>query len=128
MSIDSLKHLPDPSFPESLHGKIMRRVLFLKFRTMLVLVHAFLLVNLGVLVHSIAVHISQHGSFGILQQILQDFELSTDYFGSLFSMTAAVLPVHLILISLLNLGLILYVGFLTLELKKYLSKPLAKIS
>ena len=128
MNIDSLKNLPDLTVPDGLHGKIMRRVLFLKFRTMLVLVHAFLLVNLGLLVNSITVHIAQHGSFGILQQVLQDFDLSADYFGSLFSMTFAVLPVHLILISLLNIALILYVGFLSLELKKYVSKPLAKTS
>ncbi len=121
MSHNSLKNMPEMEFPQNLHAKIMRRIMFYKFRTALLLLSAFLAANLGLIIYRISVHVSEFQSFAILSSILKDFELSWEYLSSLLSMGAEVLPLNLLVFGVINAALLAYLISLSFKFKKLIN-------
>lgn len=125
MNNQTLKNLSDIEFPQVLHAKIMRRIMFIKFRSVLILSITFLVINFAFLIHRIWVHVSTAQSFAILTDFLQDFELSGEYIRSLFSVSKELLPVNLIFSALLNGVILYYFISLSVQFKKFLIKSVA---
>ncbi len=114
----AIKEMSEIELPPGLHGRIMRRLLFLKFRTPFIAVISLLIMNLAVsMVRVWELWESSEGTF-VLSFSWQDFELSLGGLRDFFSALYDVTPVMWIGVVVLNLLLVAYVAHFPVALRK----------
>lgn len=113
-----VKNLPEPEFPEGLHGKIMERIAFLRFRTPFVIITSLLILNLVVSGWRIWLRIGDNDGFMVIKALLDGFEFSADYFNDFFNTIYNTLPLWALGVFIINAFLTVYVIYVSRYLKK----------
>ena len=113
-----IKTMTEVDFPDGLHGKIMRRVLFLKLRKPFLIINLALFLNLMVSGWRIWARILENNSLSALEAIWDGFELSFNYVSTFISTAFETLPIWSISIFIVNIFLIGYVFFIASQLRK----------
>ena len=115
----TIKELPEMEFPNNLHGKIMRKVSFLKFRFPVITVILLLTINTILTGSHFISKISRVESVSILKDLFSRFEFSSSFFANLKEVITDYFPTTSLIIVLINIILIAYVLYLGYSLKKY---------
>ena len=101
--INDLKNMEDSALPDELHGRIMRKIYFLKFRVpfmFLIILSAVNLINSGWYFFSRAADMQ---TFSIINTLAGQFEFNFDYFTGLISAALENAPINLLLVFMINL-------------------------
>lgn len=106
---DAIKELSEIEVPAGLHGKIMRRLLFLKFRTPFVVVVSLLLMNLAVSGVRMWQEWSDMEASALVSFLVSNLEFSArgilDFLVTVYDVT----PVGWLTVFIMNLLLVIYV-------------------
>lgn len=106
--IYDLNKIPDSDPPFNLHGKIMKKIYFLKLRTPLYVLIALSAVNLIYSAWHFFANAAEMQTFSIVRTMLEQFELSFDYFAGLFAVILENTSLNLVWPLAINLILIFY--------------------
>lgn len=104
-----LEGLAEADFPAGLHGRIMRRVAFLRFRTPMLAVLAVLAFNVAISGWRLWTAIEENALLSILQGLFAGFEMSQAFFGDVLRALLDALPLGSFAILLVNVFLAVYV-------------------
>lgn len=104
-----IQELEDVELPDGLHGRIVRQLLFLQFRTPFTIVVSLLIVNLLVSGWHIWVRVSENNAIEVLRIIIASFEFSSSYLSNVMQTVTDLFPISLIASFILNLALVTYV-------------------
>ncbi len=105
---EKIKQLSELEFPEGLHGKIMRKLAFLQFRTPFLVVVGFLLLNLVFSGFSIWVRVAGTGAVDTFRIMLGGFEWNTTSLSQLASAASDLFPIGLMTSFCINVLLFAY--------------------
>jgi len=119
---EKLKSFPEIDFHPTLHAKIMRRLIFLKFRTPFLIIASLLACDLFVSGWHLWIKLVERDTISILQSISQGIELNQDYLISFIQTAIKAVPVGSLIIFVINLLLISYFAYLSFGLKKLPTK------
>ena len=128
-----MKEMEEVPFPENLHRRIMRRVLFLKFRVPFVIL--FLLLTVNLTISALRLQSQMEGvdssiGFFLMENRVLEFYIERDIlalpaveafpvlFSDLFSLTIDFLPITAMVSLLINLLLVGFIGTMFVRLKK----------
>lgn len=115
---EKIKNFPEPEFPKGLHGKIMERIAFLRFRTPFIIVTSFLVLSLMVSGWRIYLHIGDNDGFAVIKALLEGFEFNVDYLNDFWDVISNTLPLWSIAIFIVNAFLTVYVILVSRHLRK----------
>jgi hypothetical protein len=115
---EKLQNLENLEFPKNLHGKIMQKLIFLKFRTPFLIVVSLLASNLFASGWYIWLNLKENASIETATILLEDTDLSASSFLNIFSTFKEIFPVSLMLGFLVNLCLVIYLWFVFYSFKK----------
>lgn len=118
-NLNDIKNLTDQDLPADLHGKIIKKIYFMKLRAPLLFLSILSAINLAESGWHLFSKASEMETFSIIHTLAGQFELSFDYFASLFAATVENAPLHSVLPFVINL--ILMISLL------YLIKIFAKV-
>lgn len=107
----TIKDMSEIEFPEGLHGKILRRILFLKFRTPFVVVMTLLILNLIISGFRIWERLLDAEAFTILSLLWETLEFNLAGVGQFLTDIYDVLPVGYLVLFAINLLAFAYIGF-----------------
>ncbi|MBI3626934.1 hypothetical protein HY224_02725 [Candidatus Uhrbacteria bacterium] len=119
-----IKLVEETEFPGGLHEKIMRKLMFLQFRTPFLIVVSLLLLNLAFTGWHIWTRLIDNDGTQVLQSLLSNFEWDFDYLNSLFGLVNEVLPWRSIIAFGIESLLVAYVFYLSATFKKMPQKLL----
>lgn len=105
----TIKELRDIEFPPGLHGKIMRRLLFLRFRTPFLVITSLLLLNLIVSGWRLWQRLIEVEAPMFLSILVNNFEWSLDSFKEIFETAVELVPASTLTVFLINLLVLTYV-------------------
>lgn len=114
----TIKELSDIQFPAGLHGKIMRQLVFLKFRTPFMVVVSLLSANLIFNVWRMGERFSEEGFATLMSIFLDNFEFTLDFAGQLMGTIAESTPWMHLGVVVVNVLLLGYVARLPLTFRK----------
>ena len=114
----AIRSMHEIQFPNTLHGKIMRKLAFLQFRTPFILIVTLLCTNIFVSGFQIWTHLSENESIEIMKSFSINFDWSWPSFLDIFSTFSDVFPITLIISFVLNILMILYLFYLMRSFKK----------
>lgn len=114
----SIKNMPEIAFPDNLHGKIMRHLLFLRFRTPFVVIATLLMLNLVVSGVRLWVRMDDADAPLILSILASNFEWSASAFREFVATTFEVVPFDALIVFVVNALLVGYVFYLPHAFKK----------
>lgn len=113
------RQLEEINFPSGLHGKIMRKLVFLQFRTPFLIVTGFLFLNLLLSGWHILEAIKFNQSWELLKIMLADFEWSGEFFANFWAMLREFFPLGLMFGFVFNFGLMFYLFALMKSFRKF---------
>ncbi len=105
-------------FPPGLHGKIMKQLVFLKFRTPFVVVILLLSINLIFTGMRVWTKLSEAEFLTLMNIVWENFELTGDFFIQFISILRETVPFLEVLVFLTNALLLAYVLHLPLTFKR----------
>jgi len=117
-----IKALSELDFPPGLHGKIMRKLAFLQFRTPFLVVVSLLLLNLIFSGWQIWYRLSESDAFNTFRILLEGAEWNWRTLGDLFEIAQNLFPLGLIFTFTINILLIAYILFVLKTYKTLLLK------
>ena len=106
--MQAIKNLHSADLPQGLHGRIMKKIFFLKFRMPFFLVIALSIINLINSGWHLLNKVWEMQTFNIFSAMIQQFELNFDYGKSLLSTVLENTPVGLLAAFIVNLALVYY--------------------
>jgi len=115
---ETIKNISEINFPPGLHGKIMKRVAFLQFRTPFIAVVSLLVLNLIVSGWQIWSKVSETQSFSILGELTSGLDWNLNSVLDLLKTINELFPVGLIVTFLVNVLLVAYLFYLMRSFKK----------
>lgn len=115
----AIKEISEVDFPDGLHGKIMRRLLFLRFRTPFLVISGLLVLNLVVSGWRLWEKMTEMETVLILRTSWDVVELNIASLVDFVRETWSVLPVGALVILFINILVIAYVVRLPKLLEKY---------
>jgi len=122
--LKKIKELPASDFPGGLHNRIISRMVVLKFRTYLIVVTGFLVLNFLALSWHILTRIIDAEAYAIFSTLLQDFELSYSFISDFTEVVFEIIPINLIVAFIINLALIIYFIYFRFSIKNSLKENL----
>lgn len=117
-----IKNLPNTPLPHGLHAKIMRKVVFLKFRLPFTIILTLLFLNLIITIQHIYGRLAESQGHLVLLDMLRDFEFSTVYFGQILSMAKEVLPITTLVTALINTVVLVYILTTSVYINKIINE------
>ena len=105
----TIKELSDMQFPENLHGKIMRQLVFLKFRTPFLVVVSLLSLNLFFVTWRTWQRFSDTEFIAFTSILLDNFEFTFDFASQLFATIIETTPWLQVMLFLGNVFLLGYI-------------------
>ena len=124
----AIKEMSEIELPPGLHGKIMRRLLFLKFRTPFVIVVVLLLMNLAVSMERLFDLWENANATTILLFSFTTLEFSVAGIRDILVDVYEVMPVGSVCITALNLFLVAYAMHFPVALRKIKSAGDANVA
>lgn len=123
---EHIKTLNEIDFPPGLHGKIMRKLAFLQFRTPFVVVVGLLLLNLLFSGWQIYLRLADTDAFATFRILLQNIDFNWRSLSDLFQVAENLFPVGLMISFLLNVLLIIYLLYVVKTFRTFApsKKPL----
>jgi hypothetical protein len=106
----TIKEMSEIEFPEGLHGKILRQIVFLRFRTPFITVVSLLLLNLVISGWRIWEQLLEAETFAMTGLLWDSVELSFGGFFQFILDIVEIAPVGHILLLVLNLAVLGYVA------------------
>ena len=106
----TIKEMSEIEFPEGLHGKILRQIVFLRFRTPFITVVSLLLLNLVISGWRIGEQLIEAETLAMVALLWDSVELSFSGFFQFILDIVEIAPVGHILLLLLNLAVLGYVA------------------
>jgi len=129
-----MKNLPkkikelEIDFPDTLHGKIMKKLLFLRFRTPFIIIFVLLCTNLTFSTWYIFQKMSELNTFAVFRSLLYGFEFSFAYAVDFAKLIFDAIPIMSIIVFGINLLLMASLLYVSYGLKKFLlSKVFSKV-
>lgn len=115
---EKLKQIPEVQFPLGLHARVMASAIFLKFRTKLILFSGLL--SLGLLFSGWHIWIKIRGfeALSVMQTVLSGFQADLSFVNDFIQTFYGFFPVASIFIFLVNLTLMIFLGYLFFAFKK----------
>ncbi len=115
---ERIRSLEDAALPEGLHGRIVRRLLFLQFRKPFLVVLGLLAVNLVVSGWHIYARFSEDGTLASTASGLIGFGWDRAYFREAASVLFDLFPVSLLLTFIVNLALVGYLASVVINFRR----------
>lgn len=106
----TIKEMSEIDFPEGLHGKILRQIVFLRFRTPFVIVVSLLVLNLIISGWRIWEQLLESESLTMISLFWEALELSFGGILQFITDVIAVTPTGYIALFILNLFVLGYIG------------------
>lgn len=119
---EKIKQLSEIEFPPGLHGKIMRKLAFLQFRTPFLVIVGFLTLNLIFSGWRIWSTVSGSEAVSTFKILLESLDWNWHSISDLFSIAQQLFPMGLIVSFLINAVLAGYLIFITGTYKSLLLK------
>ncbi len=113
-----LKEISITELPPGLHGKIMRKLIFLKFRFPFISIMALLTINLVISWLRLADQWGEFDVFLVISIISENIELTGRGLLDTAARLYDVLPLGLIGIFVLNLAIVIYVAYLPIAFSR----------
>lgn len=108
----TIDNLEDQNFPLRLHEKIMRKVLFIKFRVPFLFIIFFSSFNLASSAWHFINKAVEMQTWSIITTMFDHFELSLDYLGGSTQTALENTPVNLMMSFIINLILVYYLIYI----------------
>lgn len=118
----TIQNLSEIEFPDNLHGKIMRKLAFLQFRTPFLVVVSLLSLNLLFSAWSIWIKLAGSASFSTFRLILEGFEWNLSSAQELFQTAQELFPLGLMFTFTINILLVVYLVYILKAYKNYSPK------
>lgn len=116
------KNFPGSDFPGPLHGRIIKNIVFSKFKTYFAVIGGLLVLNLLVVSWRIWTKIIDAGVYTLVPALFQDFELSRSFISDLIGMVLEIVPANLIAIFAIDIFIIAYTFHFRFSLKDSILK------
>ena len=116
---EKMKNTEEAEFPKTLHGRIIRKVFFLRYRASFAIAFSILFLNLFISVWQIWVRLAETEIIITLKALFDGFEMSLDFAADFWNTVASYLPLRAFIIFILNLCLIGYTLYFYAQAKKY---------
>ena len=113
-----LEGLAEADFPPGLHGRIMRRVAFLRFRTPSLAILAVLVFNVAISGWRLWLAARENALFSIMQSLFDGFEISSAFLADVLRTLYDTLPMGSLSIMLVNIFLAIYVVYIYRSFRK----------
>lgn len=114
----AFRSLEDYPFPEGLHGRIMRRLVFLRLRTPFIAILSLTILNLIATGWSIWSRLVEIDGGELLRSMLTDFQFDYASVADVVSMGLEFFPVRAMLVFALNLALVAYLIYLNFAFRR----------
>lgn len=114
---EKIKSLPDINFPDNLHGKIMRKILFLRVKNQFLLVALFLVGNIILSGWHAWVNMVRLETIPVLSALLEGFEFSFEFIRQLYNTITTSVPVTTLSVFIVNVVVASYLFYLYFNLK-----------
>lgn len=101
-----IKYFPEESVPEKLKKRILNRIMVIKFRPLIYLFAAGLIIHLGFLSNHIYRLSLETEVLAVIKVMVTDFELSSDYLLNISAGLKEILPMFSIYLLIINLALV----------------------
>lgn len=108
----TINNLPDQNFPLKLHEKIMRKIIFIKFRTPFFFIMIFSIINLINSGWHLVNKASELQTWPIIATMFSQFEFNLDYLASLIQTAVENTPINLMAGFGVNLILVYYLIYI----------------
>lgn len=106
----NFKALEEIDFPQGLHGKIIKKLIYKKLKTPFFTLFCLFLLNFVILGWRLWLHMEElNTSIVILSPIVGSFELSYEYFTDLSSAISQSIPLFTISATLINAVALVYI-------------------
>ena len=115
---EKIKNLNELEFPEGLHGKIMRKLAFLQFRTPFIVVVTLLLLNLLFSGWNIWLRLSDTDAISTFRLMLEGFEWNFSSISQLASAAGDLFPMGLMVSFTINILLFVYILYVMKSYQK----------
>lgn len=115
---EKIKSIHEVEFPENLHGKIMRKLAFLQFRTPFLIVVSLLILNLLVSGWYIWFKLSGAEAFSTLKILLAGMDFSWSSFSDVWDAAQDLFPLGLMANFAINMLLVVYLLVVVNNFKK----------
>ncbi len=109
---EQIKNMPESAYPAGLHGRIMRRVAFLRFRAPFMTILGVLLFNLLISGWRLWTQAVEDETWAIFRSFFQSFEVSATFGAGFLQMLYDAVPVWALAVFLVNLALAVYVIYI----------------
>lgn len=110
---EKIKAMDEMEFPAGLHGKIMKKLLFLQFRTPFLIVLSLLLLNMAITGWNLWTRAADSQFQDVIKAFLSSFEFSREYFSSFYAAASDFMPLSIVVNFTVNLLLIGYLFYLS---------------
>lgn len=115
---EKLKQMLEVQLPLGLHARVMASVIFLKFRTKLILFSGLLSLGLVFSGWHIWIKIRDVDALGIMQTVFSGFQADFSFVNDFIQTFYGFFPVTSIFIFLVNLTMMIFLGYLIFAFKK----------
>lgn len=114
-----IKNIDELELPEGLHGKIIRSVMFRKYRWPLLVVLAVVFFNIGISAWRINAGVAESGAVAAFSSFFKGFDSSYDFVSDFIGLVNDYLPLPSLAIFLVNILLFTYIAKLYFDISKY---------
>lgn len=121
-----LRALPNQEIPQGLHGKIMRRIIFIRLRKSAIIMLSFLTLNLIILAWHIWTTTIERETFSVISAMFEGFEMSVSFFKNFADTLLQTVPVVSLTVFIGNIVVMVYIIYLTIKfpnLSEFITKP-----
>ncbi len=113
----AMQQLPDASFPEHLHQKIMRSVRWQQSRVSVGIFALLIGFNLIVSAFHLWARLVEFDTIAVFKELMGSFEISYDFFQDVLSTAATTIPLNAMMIFSLNFFLSVYAFYFFRQFK-----------
>lgn len=114
---ENIKNMTEVEFPKGLHGRIMHKLFFLRYKTHFVTIFSLVSLNVFVSAWRTWTRIVEMDTVAIIKDMLQGFDLSYYFISDFVKTILAYAPIYLFIIFLINTLILSYITYLFVRLR-----------
>lgn len=114
-----LREISEIEFPDGLHGRIMRKLFFIRYRGNFLLVAFLLTANIFLSGWRFWARMDELDTISVIRALLEGFDVSRGFTLNFFSTLSQSFPVISVSIFIINILVITYVTYLYFKFKTF---------